>query len=116
MKDVGKKKVQEILEDPNKDENGFLDEDSTREIMIAYGLPIIKMDLAKTPKEASVIADEIGFPVVLKISSPDVIHKSDIGGVMLNVPDAISVEHGFDQIVDSVKNKIKGAKIDGIGM
>ncbi len=64
-------------------------------ILQAYHLPDVPLRLATTPEEAVKFAQELGFPVVLKIASPDISHKSDIGGVMLNLVDPEAVSIGY---------------------
>jgi acyl-CoA synthetase (NDP forming) len=59
--------------------------------MQAYGIPTAPIKLARDEAEAIQIANELGYPVVMKIASPDILHKSDVGGVMLNIKDAKSL-------------------------
>ena len=66
--------------------------------------------------EALKIADGIGYPVALKIHSPDISHKSDVGGVILNVIDENSLKDSFNKIIDSVEEKKPDAKIEGISL
>jgi len=68
-------------------------------LVAAYGIPTPPERLATTPEEAAAMAREIGFPVVLKIVSPDILHKSDIGGVILDVRDAAAARAGFATLV-----------------
>jgi acetyltransferase len=68
-------------------------------LVAAYGIPTPPERLATTPEEAAAMAHEIGFPVVLKLASPDILHKSDIGGVMLDVRDAAAARAGFATLV-----------------
>jgi len=79
-----------------------------------YRIPVTKFKLAKNKADAVNFADEIGYPVVLKIVSPDVIHKSDVGGVIINVKDAEDVQKTYEQIMDSVKRHKPNAKIVGV--
>jgi acetyltransferase len=95
-------------------ERDFLNEIETKEILDAYGIPSSKSKLATTPQEASKIAKEIGFPVVMKIQSPQILHKSDSGGVLLNLANAEEVEKGFEKIVSNVKAYDSKAHIEGI--
>lgn len=60
------------------------------------------------------MAEQTGYPVVIKVASPDISHKSDVGGVMLNLKDSQSVSAGFDQVVSNAKNACPGARIDGV--
>jgi len=79
-----------------------------------YGFKLPRHRLAKTSKEASQIAQEIGFPVVLKISSPDIIHKIDVGGVELDVTSPDQALVAYELIMTSVKSKVPKARIEGV--
>ncbi|UCG13222.1 MAG: acetate--CoA ligase family protein [Deltaproteobacteria bacterium] len=78
------------------------------------GLPCAAFALADTPSEASRIAGEQGFPVALKISSPDIVHKSDIGGVRLGLETPESVEKVFDELMQVAREASPEAQIDGV--
>jgi acetyltransferase len=91
-----------------------LDEVASKALLKAYGIPISKEALAQTAAEAVRIARKIGFPVVAKVVSPDILHKSDIGGVVLNLNSAAEVKKGFNDIMARVK-KLKGRpKLEGV--
>ena len=78
------------------------------------GLPCTDFALADSPAGAVKIAQDQGFPVALKISSPDIIHKSDVGGVYLNLNSAEAVEQAYDGILAAVQTNSPGAQVDGI--
>ncbi|MCK4314296.1 MAG: acetate--CoA ligase family protein [Anaerolineae bacterium] len=84
-----------------------------REVLEAYGFPIPESHLAKTPEEAVEVADEIGYPLVLKIASPDILHKTDVGGVKLNLRSPDDVRDAFDLIVYRAGRYVPGARIWG---
>ena len=67
----------------------------------AYGIATPAEFLATSPDEAAAFARRVGFPVVLKLISPDILHKTDIGGVILNVQDAVAASAGFETILSS---------------
>jgi acetyltransferase len=91
-----------------------LDEVSSKKLLKAYGIPVSKEAIAQTSSEAVKIAKQIGFPVVAKVVSAEILHKSDVGGVVLNLNTASEVKKAFDQISARV-SKLKGKpKIDGI--
>jgi acetyltransferase len=95
---VNKKGVGKILKLNQKFEDGFLPEMITADILKTYGMPLLSIRLAETPLEAIRIADEIGYPLVLKVASPEISHKSDIGGVILNLSSPNEIERGFEEI------------------
>jgi acyl-CoA synthetase (NDP forming) len=91
-----------------------LDEVASKALLRAYGIPVSKEAIAQTSAEAVKIAKKIGFPVVAKVVSADILHKSDIGGVVLNINSAAEVKKAFDAITARVK-KLKGKpKLEGI--
>ncbi|UFX45810.1 acetate--CoA ligase family protein [Bradyrhizobium sp. 41S5] len=105
-----------VLEKTLKAANGAaaLDEVASKQLLKAYGIPISREDVAQTAAEAVKIAKAIGFPVVAKVVSPDILHKSDIGGVVLNLANAAEVKKAFNDITARVK-KLKGKpKLEGI--
>jgi acetyl-CoA synthetase (ADP-forming) len=79
-----------------------------------YGIPVTKFKVASNEVEAAEFAGAIGYPVVLKIVSPDVIHKSDAGGVMVNLKTALDVKNAYNKILENVKKYNANAKITGI--
>jgi 3-hydroxypropionyl-CoA synthetase (ADP-forming) len=82
----------------------------------SYGFISPRSRLATTLEEAASLAVEIGFPVALKISSPDILHKVDVGGVVLGCASAEEVRLAFDQIVASAKAKAPDARIQGVSV
>ncbi len=84
-----------------------------RQVMEAYGFPVPQSRLAATAEEAVSIAEEIGYPVVLKIASPDILHKTDVGGVRVNLRSAGDVRDAFDLIVYRAERYVPGARIWG---
>ncbi len=93
-----------------------LGEREAREVIAAYGLRLPQNVLARTVDEAVAAAQGMGFPVALKIVSPDILHKTDVGGVRLNLPDAAAVAQGFAGIDASVRRFFPTAAIQGIAV
>lgn len=106
--------VKTIIENAIKEGRRKLLEHEAFEVIRAYGIPAPETGLAKTPEEAAELADKIGYPVVLKIVSPDISHKSDVGGVILNVNSKEEAVEAFNKIQENVKTKAPGARIVGI--
>ncbi|MBN2322244.1 MAG: acetate--CoA ligase family protein [Spirochaetes bacterium] len=79
-----------------------------------YSLPVPPYELAETKKEAVEAAERFGYPVVLKVVSEQVLHKSDIGGVKLALGSKAEVERAYDEITESVEKKVDGAVISGL--
>jgi acetate---CoA ligase (ADP-forming) subunit beta len=89
-------------------------ETEAKTICTEYGISVTKFNLAKNEKEAAVQAEKIGYPIVLKIVSPDIIHKSDAGGVVVNLKNAAEVEAGYKKIIQNVTKFKPDAKIVGV--
>lgn len=86
----------------------------TIKLLEKYTISFSPSKLATTPQQAAKIAQQIGFPVVLKIISPDILHKSDIGGVKVGLENQEQVIAAYNEILKNVKKKARKAKIDGI--
>lgn len=91
-----------------------LGEIEAREVMDAYGLHLPQSRLAQSPDEAVQIANEIGYPVVMKISSPDILHKTDIGGVRVGISDAAAARDSYELIEYRARKYSPDARIWGI--
>ena len=84
------------------------------DLMQAYAIPTVPIKLARDENEAVAIANELGFPVVMKIASPDILHKSDVGGVLLNITDADLLRYGYTQMLKQIHSRIPPPRIDGM--
>ena len=111
-----KASARSMLEKVLKSANGSaaLDEVASKKLLKAYGIPISKEAIAQTSTEAVKIAKKIGFPVVAKVVSPDILHKSDVGGVVLNLNSAAEVKKAFDDITKRVRKLKNKPKLEGI--
>ena len=93
-----------------------LTETESKALLTAFHIPVATTVVAATEDEAVRVAADIGYPVVLKISSPDVVHKTDVGGVLLNVRSADQVRAGFRVLCSEVRQRLPGAHIDGVAI
>lgn len=103
-----------IINQAKKEGRKALLETEAKTICMEYGIPVTKFKLALNEKEAAKHADEIGYPVVLKIVSPDIIHKSDAGGVIVNLKNPAEVTNAYKKIIENVKKYNAKAKIVGV--
>ncbi|GAB4325489.1 MAG: acetate--CoA ligase family protein [Dehalococcoidia bacterium] len=94
----------------------LLTEVEAKQALIDAGIPATKTTLAATREEACRQADEMGYPVVLKVVSPDIAHKSDVGGVKLNLQNADEVGAAFDAIMASARAAQPSARIEGVSV
>jgi acyl-CoA synthetase (NDP forming) len=108
--------VKEILHQAKKEKRTVLTEIEAKQVFTEAGINCTDTRLAPTKEDAVSLSEEIGFPVVLKISSVDITHKSDAGGVKVNLKDKVEVENAFDMIMRSAREKFPDADIEGISV
>src|ERR1700752_966898 len=106
--------VRKILDSVKADKRTSLTAPEGKLVCDAYGIPVPKEGVAKSAGEAAKIATEMGFPVVMKIVSPDILHKTEAGGVMVGVKTAADVEKNYATILANAKKYKYDAKIEGI--
>lgn len=94
-------------------DNAVLAEDVSKELIASYGIPVTQPLLAKTADQAVALADRIGYPVVLKIHSPDITHKTDVGGVALDLESAEMVAAAFHNVLRSAAAQRPEARLEG---
>jgi acetyltransferase len=111
---VDKKTAQEIIAKVRAENRTSMTEIESKKIFKAYGLPIVRTEIATSENEAVELAEEIGYPVVLKIVSPDILHKSDAGGVKVNITDEAGVREHYQAILKNAKAYKANAEIHGI--
>ena len=109
-------RVRYLLEMAKREEHFHLTEDRAKEIFKAYGFVLPKTKLARTKEEAAAAARSIGFPVAMKVVSPDITHKTDVGGVILDLKSVKEVKEAFTEIMLSIKSKVPKAAIYGISV
>lgn len=107
-------KTQRAFSQAIKEGRKNLTETEAKAVCMDYGIPVTRSELAENEEEALKLAEKIGFPVVLKIVSPDIIHKSDVGGVIVNLKNAKEVGNAYKQILSNVKKHDANAKIVGM--
>ncbi|MBI2757963.1 MAG: acetate--CoA ligase family protein [Chloroflexi bacterium] len=92
----------------------FMVNSTPDELMAAYRIPTAPIKLARDETETATIANELGFPVVMKIASPDILHKSDIGGVLLNITSEHEARNGYALLIERAQSARPNAKIEGV--
>lgn len=105
-----------LLEIIDKALSPVLDEIRCKKIMKEYGIDVTEPILAKSGKEATKAASSMGYPVVMKIVSPQITHKSDIGGVKVGLKDKNDAAKAYKEILDAVKEKAADAIIEGVSI
>jgi len=112
--EVDKDKAQSIFDKVKSEGRTNLLEDEGRDILDAYGFPLPQSVVATTEEEAVAAANRIGYPIVMKISSPQIVHKSDAGGVKVNLTNDEETRDGFKTIMDNAKKYDSNAEIKGV--
>jgi acetyltransferase len=93
---------------------GFMPESDAKEMLMAYGLPVIRTEIAESEAQASRIGRELGYPLVMKVLSADISHKTDAGGVRLDLRTDADVSESYRQIVSSARQYNPDARIEGV--
>jgi len=106
----------EILRQARKENRANLTEIESKELIKNAGIPVVETKLARTKAEAVSLSKKMGFPVAMKIVSPDVVHKSDSGGVKLGLVNAVQVGKAYSEIISAIKKHYPRAKIEGIAV
>ncbi|MEM2905893.1 MAG: acetate--CoA ligase family protein [Candidatus Bathyarchaeia archaeon] len=106
--------ARQVMEEARKTGLRLLTEHESKEVLRAYGIPTTRERLTRSPEEAVSYAEQVGFPVVLKISSPDIAHKTEAGGVKVGLRTSQEVYEAFEEINANVKRYMPDARIQGI--
>lgn len=113
---VDKDRARKIIATSKNEGRNYLPEIEALEVLKAYGFPTLKSKLAKNKEECVKFANEIGYPVAMKIVSPDIIHKFDIKGVVLKLKSDRQVEEAYQNIILNVKKAKPKANIWGVNI
>jgi len=114
MSDVNDEFVEEVLANARRQGRVNLTIDESIGIARAYGIPTPRYGIARSHREAGRIADVIGYPVAMKVVSPEILHKMDVGGVVLNLRNRQDVEMNYDRIVKRIQMSMPEAAISGV--
>ncbi|MDD9809943.1 MAG: acetate--CoA ligase family protein [Thaumarchaeota archaeon] len=106
-------RVRRIFEETIKTDHGVITEDTSKSILRSYGISVPRHALATTPEEAARAARSIGFPLVMKVVSPQILHKTEVGGVRVGIASAAEAKKAFGEMMRRAR-RVKGAEIKGI--
>jgi len=109
-KEANNKLIDSVL----SDNRSVMTEFEAKQFLANYDIPVIKNGIATTEEEAVEMAEEIGYPLVMKIASPDILHKTDVGGVKLNIQDKEEAKDAYNKIMKSSTEKVPDADIRGV--
>ncbi len=105
-----------IIEGALQERRKVLSEMESKALLSAFHIPVAQTMLAHSPNEALLIAQQLGYPVAMKVNSPDITHKSDAGGVLLNLANAQAVRAGYQEIFENIKRNRPEAHMDGVSI
>jgi acyl-CoA synthetase (NDP forming) len=108
--------AQSIIEEVRRASRTLLTEIESKALLSEAGIPTVETKLARTKEEAVLTSRKLGFPVALKIVSPEITHKSDIGGVKLGLKTLKQVGQAYDEIMAAVRQSYPTAKVDGVSV
>lgn len=106
-------RVEAVLDKVRAEGRTALSEEEGKEVLRAYGVNVPREGLARTAEDAAALARDIGFPVVLKVSSPDIAHKTDVGGVAVNLGSEEEVRRAYELMMSRVRSRMPAARVDG---
>jgi len=112
--DVDSKTVEAILNNVRMDKRLVLLGSEAAKVLAAYGIPTATTELATQPEEAAELAGNMGYPVVLKVASPNLMHKTDVGGVLTNLDSYKKVRLGFIEIIEKIQRYLPRVVIYGV--
>lgn len=108
------KSISEIFEVAKAEDRNFLYEHEAKKLFALYDMPVTQIHVATSEDDAVEAANRFGYPIVLKIVSPQILHKSDAGGVMIGINDDQGIRDGYNKIIKNAKNYKADAEITGI--
>jgi acetyltransferase len=111
---ASRNQVEQIIQNARDHSRTLLTELESKQLLSLYGIPSVETRVATSPDEAARLASEFGYPVVLKVFSETITHKTDVDGVKLNVQDEASVRAAYRAIQSSVKEKAGAAQFSGV--
>lgn len=108
--------IQAVFDAARREKRVLLTEVESKQVLDEAGINVVRAKLARSMKEAMAISKEFGFPVVLKVASPDIVHKSDIGGVKVGLGNATQVSRAYREIMAAVGEREPNATIHGVSV
>ena len=105
-----------IIESAMQEHRKILSEMESKALLAAFHIPVANTMVAHSPNEALLIAQQIGMPVAMKVNARDITHKSDVGGVLLNLNSAQEVRSGYQHIIDNIQRQMPDAEVDGVSI
>jgi acetyltransferase len=108
--------LKELLKMALREGRTLLNEEESKEFLMAYRIPVSIVQIAQNPEAAVSMAEKMGYPVVIKIVSPDISHKSDVGGVVIGIDSSASLNEAYEKLLQRVKKRAPAADIRGVAV
>lgn len=104
--------IEAVLQEHRK----VLSEMESKAVLRAFRIPVAQTMVARTPTESLLLAEQIGFPIAMKVDSPDLVRKTEAGGVRLNITSAAAVRNAYHDIIETVQKKHPSARVNGVSI
>jgi acyl-CoA synthetase (NDP forming) len=111
---INQSAIEELLAKTHQSGLRTLTETESKQVLALAGIPVPREEVVQNPGEAAAAARKLGSPVVLKIISPDIAHKSDVGGVRLGLASPEAVEHAAEEMLSGIRHRCPQARIEGL--
>jgi acetyltransferase len=108
--------LKELIRTAIREGRTLLNEEESKDFLGTYGIPVTMAQLALDPEAAVSIAEKVGYPVVIKVVSPDISHKSDVGGVIMAIDSNAALKEAYEKLMQSVKKRAPEAAITGVAL
>jgi len=108
--------LKELLKMALRDGRTLLTEEESKDFLMTYGIPVTAAQLAQGPEAAVSIAEKVGYPVVIKVVSPDISHKSDVGGVIMGIDSGAALKQAYEKLLQRVRKRAPEAAIAGVAV
>jgi acetyltransferase len=114
QKSTSKQHLKDLVTMALKEGRTLLNEEESKDFLMTYGIPVTMAKLACDPEAAAGIAENMGYPVVIKVASPDISHKSDVGGVIMGIDSSAALKEAYEKLMQRVKKRAPEATIIGV--
>lgn len=114
VRETSKTEAERIIAKALAEQRTMLSEEEAKQVLKIYGIPVNKTATAQSEEEALQLAEYMGFPVAMKVLSPDISHKSDVGGVRLNLSSPSQVQQAFSEMMDAIRYRMPEARVLGV--
>ena len=116
QKTPSKDRLKELLNVALREGRTLLNEEESKDFLMTYGIPVTQVQVAQNPDAAINIAEKEGYPVVIKVVSPDISHKSDVGGVIMGIDSRAALKEAYEKLMQRVKERAPEAAVTGVAV